>query len=153
MAKVGVIGTYIKRRGNLVLQSEGNSCLPFAELEYSIRESLENLELCNVYSFLNLKQSGDIAVEKAIKAYDFFEAVVELSLECTSALMVHLSCDGGNAKMLFQIGLSENAEENHKKLLYDLPSEDCKYSVTVTDEDVVIDFASGTEETENVLLV
>ena len=45
---VCVISSYIKRRSNLILLGEEASFLPAQELEYCLRESMENLRLCGV---------------------------------------------------------------------------------------------------------
>ncbi|MBE7065490.1 MAG: hypothetical protein E7384_06745, partial [Ruminococcaceae bacterium] len=53
MAKICVLGCYIKRRGNLLLLGEDNKQIPAAELEHCIRESLDNLRLGGVFTLLD----------------------------------------------------------------------------------------------------
>lgn len=61
LAKVCVLGSYIKRRGNLMLLGEDADQIPAKELEYCIRESLENLRLGNTFTSLNAHCEGAVA--------------------------------------------------------------------------------------------
>lgn len=136
MAKVGVIGSYIKRRGNLVLLSEDHRTIPSRELEFCLRESTDNLDLCNAHTFLDCKQSGEVPVETAIVAYDFFEAVIERVLDELTAVLVHLSCDSEGITVRLQLGLSAPVAAS---VFFDIPLKNGRYRCDVQDEDVVID--------------
>ncbi|MBE6763702.1 MAG: hypothetical protein E7553_05035 [Ruminococcaceae bacterium] len=104
MAKVTVFGAYIKRRGNLMLLGEDHGSIPMRELEFCLRESADNLELCKVYTALICKQSGELSPSAAIALYDWYEAVIEALFDTLSAVFVRLSFDGDYVKMRLQIG-------------------------------------------------
>ena len=63
MAKICVLGCYIKRRGNLLLLGEENKQIPAAELEHCIRESLENLRT----SLEEMAANHSLTVEQMLK--------------------------------------------------------------------------------------
>ncbi len=136
MAKVNVIGSYIKRRGNLVLLGEDCNVIPLKEVEYSLRESMDNLNLCDIHTFLDCKQTNELPLETAIAVYDFFEAVIERVLDDLTAVLVHLSCRGNEVAMRMQVGLADNASEN---IFSDIHPVNCSFTYQIQEEDVVID--------------
>ena len=81
MAKICVLGCYIKRRGNLLLLGEENKQIPAAELEHCIRESLDNLRLGGVFTLLNSQCDGTLPVTDVVAIYDFYENVAERLLD------------------------------------------------------------------------
>lgn len=68
LAKIGVIGAYIKRRGNLIFIEEK------AELLACLEESFTGLRLMEVECALDIPQGQRISVQDAARVYDFFEA-------------------------------------------------------------------------------
>lgn len=104
MAKICVVGSYVKRRANLLLLSEENRRIHARELEYCIRESLDNLQLASVSTMLESRCEDDLLLEHVIAAYDFYESLVEGLLDQITAMMVRLSCQNGTTKMNLQIG-------------------------------------------------
>ena len=144
LAKTCVLGSYIKRRGNLLLLGEDAKKISTRELEYCIRESLENLRLGSVVTSLNASCEGQLPLEYIVAAYDFYEAVTERLLDSITAMMVNLTC-GGGIRMNIQMGCTE--EIAHKRL-EDIPLPYGKVTYEIMDEDTVIDFAitEGGEE-------
>ena len=135
MAKICVLGCYIKRRGNLLLLGEDNKQIPAAELEHCIRESLENLRLGGIFTLLNSQCDGTLPVTVVVAIYDFYENVAERLLDKATAFLVNLKCEGGAMTMNIQIGCSEEiAEQAFADLTF--PCGDFRYEVM--EEDVVV---------------
>ena len=137
LAKVCVFGSYIKRRGNLLLLGEEAQKIPARELEYCIRESLDNLRLGNVFTSLNANCTGQLPLELIVVAYDFYETVTEQLLDSITAMMVNLVCGSGSIRMNIQIGC---IEEISGKELENILLPCGKFTYEIMDEDVVINF-------------
>ena len=135
LSKINVIGSYVKRRGNLRLLGEDNKYILARELEYSFRESLDNLALCEVYTFLNSQCDGEVNRDNAICVYDFYEAVTENLLDIISAALVHLDIHNGTLKMRMQIGCIREVKED---MLTGLSMERGEVSFSIQDEDIII---------------
>ena len=136
IAWVCVLGSYIKRRGNLLLLGEENGVIQARELEYCIRESMDNLNLASVFTSFNSRCDGQLQVKSVVAAYDLYEKLVERLLADLTAMMVNLTCTDGNIAMNIQMGclsdISPNVLEN-----ISLPGADLRWEIT--DEDIIID--------------
>ena len=137
LAKTCVLGSYIKRRGNLLLLGEDAKKVSARELEYCIRESLENLRLGEVFTSLNANCSGQLPLEYIVAAYDFFEAVTERLLDNMTAMLVNLNCDNAGIRMNIQMGCTE---EIVPKVLEDISLSYGSVTYEIMDEDLVINF-------------
>lgn len=136
IAWVCVLGSYIKRRGNLLLLGEENGVIQARELEYCIRESMDNLNLASVFTSFNCRCNGQLQVKSVVAAYDFYEKLVEGLLDDLTAMMVNLTCTDGKITMKIQMGC---LSEISPKVLADitLPGVDLRWEIT--DEDIIID--------------
>lgn len=80
LSKIVVVGTYLKRRKNLMLTrySSRENSLTMADLKQSLAESCENLKLCEIKAayFVQDKEK-QIRADDVLKCYDFFEWLVE----------------------------------------------------------------------------
>ena len=138
LAKTCVLGSYIKRRGNLLLLGEDAKKVSARELEYCIRESLENLRLGEVFTSLNANCSGQLSLENIVAAYDFFETVTERLLDNMTAMLVNLNCDNAGIRMNIQMGCTEGIAQ---KVLEDISISYGSVTYEIMDEDLVIDLA------------
>ena len=136
LSKINIIGSYIKRRGNLRLLGEDNAYILAKELEYSMRESLDNLKLYDIFTSLNSQCDGSVNLDNTICIYDFYEEVVEKLLDTMSAMLVHLSCSDGVIKMRMQIGCTEEISED---VLSEITLNSGNFSCSIQDEDIIID--------------
>lgn len=136
MAKVCVLGSYIKRRGNLLLLGEENQSICARELEYCLRESLDNLRLGQVYTALNCLCEAELPQKNLMAAYDFFETVVERTMDHITAMMVNLVCKDGSIRMNIQIGCDDAVDEG---LLAGLQADLGSVTCEIMDEDAVIE--------------
>jgi len=138
LAKVCVLGSYIKRRGNLLLLGEDAEKIPAKELEYCIRESLENLRLGGAYTSFNSDCQSQLPLKHIVAAYDFYETVIERLLDNITAMLVNLSCHGGCIRMNIQMGC---AEEIAHKVLEDISLPYGGFDYEFLDEDLVINLS------------
>ena len=136
LAVLCVIGSYLKRRSNLVLLGEESQTISTREIEYCIRESLDNLQLASVSTMLDARCDGELRLESVIAAYDFYEQLVERLLDRLTAVIVRVSGDHGTLKMRLQLGCGSKIE---KRLLEDICPADGSVTCTMQEEDVVID--------------
>lgn len=81
LAKITVIGAYIKRMGNLIFIREKTQTTDTTELSLCMEESFANLQLMGVECESDIKKGVKILTEDAISAYDFFEKVVEAAID------------------------------------------------------------------------
>lgn len=135
IAKVCVLGSYIKRRGNLLLLGEESEKILSRELEYCIRESLENLSLGQVFIALNSKCEGSVPLEYMVVTYDFYENIVEHLLAHMTAMLVNLTCTEGKVSMNMQIGCTESIAA---QVLSDISIPLGSFTYEIMEEDVVI---------------
>lgn len=135
IAKVSVICAYIKRRGNLLMLGEEGNIVPATELEYCIRESLDNLRLGDVFTSFNSKCDGELQLEHAVAVFDFYENIVERLLDDVTAMLIHLDCKDGFIKMRLQIGCNKDITEH---TLSELSIPCGKFEWDIQDEDVTV---------------
>jgi hypothetical protein len=131
-----VLGSYIKRRGNLLLLGEENGTVQARELEYCIRESMDNLNLASVFTSFNSRCDGQLQVKSVVAAYDFYEKLVERLLDDLTAMMVNLTCTDGRIGMNIQMGCISRISTDVLKDI-SLPGDNLRWEIA--DEDLIID--------------
>ena len=107
LSQLCVISAYIKRRANLLLLGEEKAAASARELESCLRESLDNLRLCGVITYLDCHCDGQSAVKQMTAVYDLFEQVVEHLLGQLSAMVVTVHCAQGSIRMRIQAGCKD----------------------------------------------
>ncbi|MBR5270404.1 MAG: hypothetical protein IKU21_07880 [Anaerotignum sp.] len=142
MAGICVIGSYLKRRSNLLLLREECPAVPAREMEYCLWESLQNLQMGDVFTMLDAHCEGNLRMEDVIAAYDFYEDVVERLLGKMNAILVHLFCSRQMMKMKMQIGCTETVDAETLKGL-NLPSGSFRYEIQEKDILFHLEFAEG----------
>ena len=140
LPKVCVLGSYIKRRGNLLLLGEEHRRLQAAELEHCLRESLENLRLDGVFTMLNTCCEGTLTAECIVAVYDLYETLVERLWESMTAMLINLNCKNGGVSMNIQMGCTEEIAEAG---LADITFPYGALSYEFMEEDVVIKLTIG----------
>lgn len=81
LAKITVIGAYIKRRGNLIFIREKTETIDTTELALCMEESFSNLKLMGVECEADIPKGSKIFTQDAILFYDFFEKVMETAID------------------------------------------------------------------------
>lgn len=85
-----IIGTYIKRRSNLIFVGVQRGAISVQELLLCLNESSENISVYGADCKAIVKGEGQLTVEQATQVYDLFEAVVETELESLRALLISI---------------------------------------------------------------
>ena len=94
LGKIVVVGTYLKRRKNLVLTqytSDGN-LLTMEDLRQSLAESCDSLKLCKIRAAYYV-ESGDVQLnaDDILKCYDTFEWLVEQLSDVMQSIFYRIS--------------------------------------------------------------
>lgn len=136
ISKICVMGAYIKRRGNLLLLGEEGSEISARELEYCLRESLDNLNLCDIITSLDSNCDGIVSLKNAVAVYDLYEKIVEALLSNMNAMLIRLSCNAGDISLRIQIGCNQKIVE---EIISELAVSEAIIDYEIQDEDVMID--------------
>ncbi len=83
-----VIGTYIKRRNNLIFVGAQRDRISMQELRLCFNESIESLTLYDVECRALIDGEILLTMDQATQIYDLFEAVVEMGLESLESLLI-----------------------------------------------------------------
>ncbi|MGI6096052.1 MAG: histidine kinase N-terminal 7TM domain-containing protein [Lachnospiraceae bacterium] len=110
LGKVVVIGAYIKRRSNLIFIAEHKERIPIKELEFCIEETIRSLEWNHVdASFATVVK--EIPSDEAMQMYDFFEAVIEKTMEGLSAFTVNVRQKNQRISLCMNVVCETNVTE------------------------------------------
>ncbi len=90
LAKISVIGTYIKRYGNLIFIGERAEISDVAELGACLEESFSSLKLMGIECALTAPAGERIYVQDAVRIYSFFESIVEACVDSIQFMWVKL---------------------------------------------------------------
>lgn len=101
LGKIVIVGTYIKRRSDLILVSGQKQSIRKEELLLGIREFTENLKLYGVECAVQILNCEKFLMETAGTVYDVFEAVIEEGIDTVSAILLCLEMQGNS--LLFTI--------------------------------------------------
>ncbi len=141
LAFVAVIGSYVKRRGNLLLLNN-NEIVSSYELESSLKESIENLKLLNINSILQIDKEKLIPLDFAIQVYDFYENVIELLLDSINSLIIKIKINDTNLKLTLQIGVNQLYEQDiFEDIIYNK-----NINIEIDENDIYIDACFGGEK-------
>ena len=94
LGKIVVVGTYLKRRKNLVLTqyaSDGN-LLTMEDLRQSLAESCDSLKLCRIRAAYYVENADvQLNAEDILKCYDTFEWLVERLVDIMQSVFYRVS--------------------------------------------------------------
>lgn len=90
LAKISVIGTYIKRYGNLIFIGERAEISDVAELGACLEESFSSLKLMGIECALTAPAGERIYVQDAVRIYNFFESIVEACVDSIQFMWVKI---------------------------------------------------------------
>ena len=101
LGKILIVGSYLKRRKNLTLSALEGKELKEEELIQSLRESCSNLVFCEIQGQYYIETGKEtLPAQLVLRAYDFFEQIVEQEEEKEWFLALQLSEKGGNDEIL-----------------------------------------------------
>lgn len=89
LGKIVVIGTYIKRKSNLIFVERQKNTISAGELRLCLGESAANLKLCGAECKTVLNFEGQLSAKTANTIYDLFEAVIEKSIDSLTLLLLY----------------------------------------------------------------
>ena len=95
LGKIVVVGTYIKRRSNLIFVAGQRGAVDAVELRLCLNESAANLALCGVDCKTSVTLEGALSPAQANAVYDLFEAAVELALDGLTSLLLFVGQEQG----------------------------------------------------------
>ncbi len=90
LGQIIIIGTYIKRRNNLIFVGAQNGLIPSKELQLCLNESSENLNYYGIACYVNFMGETLLTLDQATSVYDLFEKVVEESIESLIELLISI---------------------------------------------------------------
>lgn len=99
LAGAAVVGSYIKRYGNLLLVSERMETVDIRELSRCFEESFVNLELLGVSCLHTLSSEISVAAKDMLRVYRSFETIIEACLYDLSHVWIHMR-DGEKERQL-----------------------------------------------------
>lgn len=117
LGQVIIIGTYIKRRNNLIFVGSQNGLIPSIELQLCLNESNENLNYYGISSKATVIGEALLTTDVATKTYDLFEQVVETSLETLKELLVSIEITDN-----VEINICASCKEDLSKLKDSFPN-------------------------------
>lgn len=108
LGKIVIVGTYIKRRSDLILVSGQRQSIPGEELLLGMREFTENLKLYGVECAVQILNCERFLTETAGTVYDVFEAVIEEGINTISAILLCLEVQGNSLLLTICADCSED---------------------------------------------
>ena len=100
LARIMVLGSYIKRRKNFVLSSYAEDILSPSLLENALAESLRACRLFNINGGFLVQTESELVNSGALMlAYDFFEAVLEAVIGSAAYINVSVSRINGRLRI------------------------------------------------------
>ena len=109
--KISVIGTYMKRRCNLLFLGQKNDQILLAELLFCIRESVDNMKWAGIDGDVFCTKEGKVPFLSVLQMYDCFEQIIELFLKTMETIFVRISTDNGN--LTLRIMIAQRLEKNN----------------------------------------
>ena len=103
LAMISVVGTYVKRRGNLLFLAEKSNILDCTDLTLCLQESVSNLELLDVNCAVLVEENASILSSLACEIYDLFERVIETAMEDMSCLLIRIDFPSGVVKLRMEL--------------------------------------------------
>lgn len=108
LAKSVVLGAYIKRRGNLFYLSEKNNFLDSSDLYLCIHESTNNLAFLGVDCAIQIDRGFNLRADSVIAAYEFFEDLIEFTIDDIQTVFVKLLRENEDYKMIILLESSKD---------------------------------------------
>lgn len=108
LGKIVAVGTYIKRKSNLVFVENQKKSVSVGELRLCLNETAANLKLCNADCRAVLSLENPLCAQNANFIYDLFEAVIEKSLDSLNSLLIFAEEDTD----LIRINICASCKEN-----------------------------------------
>ena len=96
LGRIIVIGTYLKRRTNMIFLQAKKAFFSCSEITLAFGESAESLRQYGVSCSVRLRAGDTVHARVIMKLYDFFEEIIERSLDCMMAITVQITAKGAD---------------------------------------------------------
>lgn len=144
--QICVLGTYIKRRRNLILLGEESGQIPVRELELSLQESMENLKLCRVPGNMICRGAGYIDKENAVRLYDAAEWLLEQVWKTIRAFIITVAIQDNAGYVAFNVDGTPDVLGDAKTVFMEEFGLPC--DIQIQERDIRIRVEVGTGGTE-----
>lgn len=144
--QICVLGTYIKRRSNLILLGEESGQIPVRELELSLQESMENLKLCRVPGNMICRGAGYIDKENAVRLYDAAEWLLEQVWKTIRAFIITVAIQDNAGYVAFNVDGTPDVLGDAKTVFMEEFGLPC--DIQIQERDIRIRVEVGTGGTE-----
>ena len=104
LGRLVVLGTYLKRRSNLIFVSDKKSSIDTMELRLCLNESAEALRLYGVTCAIKTADAAKIPAASAETIYTLFEALVESTLPGLTQLLLYAEPNGTGWRLRVSFG-------------------------------------------------
>lgn len=132
LSKIAIVGTYIKRRSNLIFIAEQNETLCIKELELCINESINNIKLLtDECVFLN-DYNGNISSDSILKLYDMFEEFISKAFDVLYALYIHIYEKDNKLNMRILLSCDEKVNDIFSCSKYIKEEDEGEYLLSVS---------------------
>lgn len=112
LARIAVLGAYIKRRNNLIFLAEDERALPTSELYYCIRESMQSLALFGTACEYRVDCDTSLPFSELMRLYDAFEDAIEDAMGKLSSAYVSVTEGAGFLAMSIRLAGPERLSEH-----------------------------------------
>lgn len=110
LARVAVLGAYIKRRGNMMFITDKAETVDIIELSRALDESFANIKLLEIECAVDCPDVGEISSRDAARVYDFFEAVIEEAMASMSVVWLKVRSLADSFVINFEIVCEKSLE-------------------------------------------
>lgn len=111
IAKIVVIGSYIKRKKDFLLSAQSNSALDAHRLNDAFEESFRSLELLGISGgYTVYVKDGFLPADTIMFLYDFFEDVLEAVIDNINHFNVTVVCMNSSIRVSITFDCADNVE-------------------------------------------
>lgn len=117
LGKIVVVGTYVKRKSNMILIYGQNDVVDAGELYLCIDETAKNLVMYGIDCKVNFDVCGVLLPVVADEIYDFIEMVLEHILDSGKYMFIYV----GKSNGCFQVNISVRCDGDFSRLCEQIP--------------------------------
>lgn len=116
LGEIVVIGTYVKRKSNLILICGQNDNVDSRELRLCLDETVRSLQLYGVNFSMNFTINAYLLPDVINGIYDFVEAVIEHCLKSMKSILIFIGEEGENYCVNISVQCMEDMSSLEKKI-------------------------------------
>lgn len=116
LREIVVIGTYIKRKSNIILICGQNDKVDSYELKLCVDETIRSLQLYGAACSVVFDINGYLVPEVINGIYDFLEEVIECSLNSLKGILIYIGCENNNYRVNISVSCDEELSALNEKI-------------------------------------